>query len=129
YLNELWGGVEDGYRVVSETNYDWGQGLRELACWQQRQGLATLDVWYFGSDPLLRRLPMRGVPPPVLPLRAAADVPALVRGRYLAVGTTVLYGNLSSPGLRRAVEFLRPLRPVDRTTTFLIFDLTAAAGP
>src|SRR5262249_5221686 len=29
YVNELWGGTWEGYRRVSEANYDWGQGLKE----------------------------------------------------------------------------------------------------
>src|SRR5262249_32407359 len=30
YANELWGGTARAYRYVSDSNYDWGQGLKEL---------------------------------------------------------------------------------------------------
>src|SRR5207245_1609498 len=29
YVNELWGGRRAGYRLVGDSNYDWGQGLPE----------------------------------------------------------------------------------------------------
>src|SRR5262249_39816892 len=31
YVNELWGGPDKGYELVSDANYDWGQGLKDLA--------------------------------------------------------------------------------------------------
>src|SRR5262249_1879314 len=58
YTNELWGGTANGYRRLSDSNYDWGQGLPELAAWQRRSGVTALDVWYFGTDPALGRLPL-----------------------------------------------------------------------
>ncbi len=51
YVNELWGGTSRGYLVVSESNYDWGQGLKELARWQRQHGVGSLKVWYYGMDP------------------------------------------------------------------------------
>jgi hypothetical protein len=129
YVNELWGGTRDGYLRVSETNYDWGQGLKELRRWQRRQGLAALDVWYFGTDPAVNRPPFRLVGLHALPIQGPQDVRAQVCGPYLAVSTTLLYGaatNLESH--QRAAAFLRSLRPVDRTTTFLIYDVAAATS-
>src|SRR5262249_10842832 len=57
YVNELWGGPAEGYKLVSDSNYDWGQGLKELLAWQQRSGVETLDVIYFGTDPRALRPP------------------------------------------------------------------------
>jgi hypothetical protein len=126
YTNELWGGTERGYLLVSDANYDWGQGMKELARWQQEQGVSNLDVWYFGSDPMYKRLPVRLLPLHILPIRRPEDVLAHVRGRYLAVSTTVLYGGLlDGEAQRQAVAFLRARQPVARTTTFLIYDFTS----
>src|SRR5262249_55661291 len=36
YVNPLWGGTANGYRLVSEGNYDWGQGIKELVRWQKK---------------------------------------------------------------------------------------------
>jgi hypothetical protein len=124
YVNELWGGTREGYRLVSDANYDWGQGLPELAQWQRQGGVdGPLDVWYFGTDAALRHLPLREVQLHNLGLMRPEDVLAQVRGRYLAVSTTLLYGNCMTPSQAQAMVFLFQLRPVDRTQTFLIFDL------
>lgn len=134
YVNELWGGTRRGYRIVSESNYDWGQGLPELAHWQRRRGIKDLDLWYFGTDPEVARLPLRLLPLHSLSVATGEEVAEQLRGRHLAVSTTLLYGSYvtSGPG-RAAAQFLRTQRPVARTTTFLIYDFTGeppvARGP
>src|SRR5262249_18744050 len=123
YTNELWGGTRGGYVYVSDANYDWGQGLKELARWRRRQGLGVLPVWYFGTDPALRRLGRGGVPLQGRPIRGPRDVRARVGGGYLAVSTTLVHGVAGgTEAHRHATAFLRTRRPVARTMTFLIFD-------
>jgi len=63
------------------------------------------------------------------------DFIARFRGRYLAVGTTNLYGGyiIENPKKGRhvaesaltAIRYLRTTQPVARTTTFLIYDFTS----
>jgi hypothetical protein len=120
YVNELWGGPRRGYTLVSDSNYDWGQGLKELAHWQRDHGVADLDVWYFGTDPLLHDLPMRSV---VAAPMSRAELLEVVRGRRLAVSTTLLFGAYLPPH-SELPPLLRGLRPVARTQTFLIYDFT-----
>jgi hypothetical protein len=129
YVNELWGGTRDGYVLISDANYDWGQGLKELARWQRRHAEAPLDVWYFGSDPRVDRLSMRHLPLHCLPIRGPADVLVRVRGHYLAASTTFRYGMpADTPQCRLANAVLATRRPVARTSTFLIYDFTHEAG-
>jgi hypothetical protein len=129
YVNELWGGTPRGYLRVSESNYDWGQGLQELARWQRQNGSVPLNIWYFGTDPGLKRLPFRLVPLHALPIQGPEDVLAQVRGHYLAVSTTLLYGVTMTEGHHQAKAFLLARRPVARTTTFFIYDFTQEAPP
>jgi hypothetical protein len=125
YVNELWGGTRRGYTRVSDANYDWGQGLKELAGWQREHPEAPLDVWYFGSDPAVELLQVRPLPLHVLPIRRPEDVLRRVHGHYLAASTTFLYGlPADTPACRQANAFLKTCRPVARTTTFLIYDFT-----
>src|SRR5262249_23981655 len=121
YANELWGGTARAYRHVGDSNYDWGQGLKELDRWQRRHGLATLHVGAVGPQMSFRKRPMRPVLREVAEVRGPADVLARVRGHFLAVSTTVLYGY---PSTLPAGIFLRSLRPVARTSTFFIYDFT-----
>jgi hypothetical protein len=133
YTNELWGGTRQGYLCLSDSNYDWGQGLKELARWQQQHGDKELAVWYFGSDPTLTCLPMRVLPFHTLAIKAPEEFLALVRGHHLAVSTSMLYGSFETtlrmnPSAREAYEqvcaILRGRRPMDRTMTYLIYDFT-----
>jgi hypothetical protein len=117
YTNGLWGHPEDGYLLLSDSNYDWGQGLYELAEWQRNAGAGTLDVAYFGTDPTLRSLDMHFVTLPELSLDRAGPA------HKLAVSTTALFGHPHSQSA--TAQRLRALTPVARTTTFLIYDLPA----
>jgi len=36
YYNLLAGGTSNGYKVATDSNYDWGQDLKALAAWQQQ---------------------------------------------------------------------------------------------
>ena len=122
YVNEFWGGTWQGYLRVSDGNYDWGQGLPELAHWQQQHG-ESVDVWYFGTDPTLDRLPLGVMPLHLLPIHKPDDVLPYVRGKLLAVSTTLRYGSMSmTEAQEQALALLSTRRPVARTMTFLIYD-------
>ena len=123
FINELWGGRRDGYLLVSDSNYDWGQGLPDLARWQRQQGIDDLAVWYFGTDPTIRQPGMHELPLHILP-PGSLDVARQVEGRRIAVGTTLLYGHGLTESQRRASAYLRSCKPVARTSTFLVFDFT-----
>ncbi|HVC92269.1 MAG TPA: hypothetical protein VND64_01200, partial [Pirellulales bacterium] len=132
FINEFWGGPQSGHLCLSDSNYDWGQGVRELAQWQRDEGLEQLDVWYFGTDPAVNRPPLRHLPLHTLPLARPDDVAAFAQARYIAVGTTLLFGTGDcGPTCRQASEFFRRREPCARTTTFLIYDLapSSADGP
>lgn len=118
YTNELWGNTSNGYLYVTDSNYDWGQGLPELSAWHADRS-APLNVWYFGTDssnPSLTRYD---------PARESLDR-AIPPGGFLAVGTSYLYGGYTPDGPARTLMLrLRASQPVARTRTFLIFDETA----
>jgi hypothetical protein len=49
YVNELGGGVDNGWRLFADMNVDWGQGLVALARYQQAHPDEDLRLAYFGS--------------------------------------------------------------------------------
>jgi hypothetical protein len=122
YTNELWGGSARGYRRLSDSNYDWGQGRKELTRWQQRRAAAPLEVWCIGRDPLWNAVPgMHRIELDGLPVEGPSGIVSRLHGHYLAVGATCLYGYASdSP----AGVLLRSVRPIARTSTFFIYDFT-----
>lgn len=122
FTNGIWGPRDQGYKLLSDSNYDWGQGIPELAEWAQRHQTPEIAIWYFGADPAARRPPFHsvsliGVSP--TNIRSASGC------RYLAVGTTILYGGYVNPAEAPALDWLRNRPIADRTQTFLIFDLEA----
>jgi hypothetical protein len=122
YVNELWGGTADGYRLLSDSNYDWGQGLPELAAWQRDRGVTALHVCYFGTDPALARMPKHSFS--INDLNQPDDLAPLLQGGYLAVSTTVLRGcYVLVPSAQAVVNYLSGIRPFARTSTFLIYHL------
>ena len=124
YANELWGGTGRAYLRLSDSNFDWGQGLKDLAAWQRGRELPVLDVWYFGTDPAAASPALRQVPLHAAPFADADELRAMMSGRYLAVSATLVHGMPAlAPPHRRAAAFFRAREPTDRAATFLIYDL------
>jgi 4-amino-4-deoxy-L-arabinose transferase-like glycosyltransferase len=124
YVNPLWGGTREGYRLVSEANYDWGQGLKELTGWQQKHPGEELYVWYFGTDPAFQTLPVLPLPLHALPAHSPADILQHLRGHRVAISTTLAHGCVPGPSMPYVHAVLHAHRPIARTTTFLIYDFT-----
>lgn len=93
YCNELWGGPAQAYRVVSDSNADWGQDLKATKAYLDRSGVKTCwlaypqtaDPHYYGiSCSLLEAWPN------------PEAVPETVEGTVL-IGATSLVGFLTGP--------------------------------
>jgi hypothetical protein len=119
YTNELFGGTANGYLALSDSNYDWGQGIPDLVRWRQRHAHAPVAIWYFGRDDRVEEFGFRPANP-----GACTTWEEMVRvhqGHYLAVGTSWPYGlAFELPG----AKLLREHPFAARTTTFLIYDFT-----
>ncbi len=128
YTNDLWGGTANGYLLLSDSNYDWGQGVPDLLNWNREYGGGTLDVWSFSTDPLVQLPPLH-----VLPLHTMtfADDRALVgflQGRRLVASTTLVYGAYGDGSIQQVALYLRKCKPTGRSQTFLIYDFTGDAS-
>jgi hypothetical protein len=51
YFNELVGGPEQGYRYLSDSNLDWGQDLKGLKAYMEKEKLPIIYLSYFGTAP------------------------------------------------------------------------------
>ena len=125
YTNLLWGGTPRGYLYLSDSNYDWGQGLPELEAWRQTHGLAPIAVWYFGKDSRSHDPDLDIMSLQKFSLDDLFLLVARRKFRYLAVSTTMLYGPYSRSSAN-TVAALRRQKCIARTTTFLIYDLSPA---
>ena len=67
YSNELFGGTSKTYRTLSDSNADWGQGLREAGKYLARRNIKDCWLAYFGTaDPAYYHLPCKPLPDPYL---------------------------------------------------------------
>ena len=125
YVNELWGGTVGGYVKVSESNYDWGQGLKELEHWHEKNPGPLAALWYSART----RPPStaRSGPPAVArpadqgAQRRVRPPPGASRRQH-----SLIYGYARATWWRLAGDFLR-VPAVARTPTFLIFELRVRA--
>jgi hypothetical protein len=49
YFNEVIGGPSQGHRYLSDSNLDWGQDLKGLKAFMDREGIPVVYLSYFGT--------------------------------------------------------------------------------
>jgi hypothetical protein len=114
YFNELAGGPANGWRLLVDSNLDWGQDLKRLAEWTHANGVEKLKLSYFGSaDPGYYGIDSEALPGYTSP--HAAHITREIRpGDTVAVSATNLQGVYLDAEDRPLMERLRALRPVAR---------------
>jgi len=50
YFNELAGGTNNGYKILTDSNLDWGQDLKRLGRWMDKKGIEKIKLDYFGGS-------------------------------------------------------------------------------
>jgi hypothetical protein len=51
YFNELVGGPRQGWRYLSDSNLDWGQDLKRVKAFMEREQVPIIYLSYFGTAP------------------------------------------------------------------------------
>src|SRR3989344_2374941 len=49
YYNLLGSGMDNGYKIATDSNYDWGQDLKRLTFWVKENNLDKIYLDYFGG--------------------------------------------------------------------------------
>lgn len=58
YFNRLAGGPKNGYKILRDSNIDWGQGLKALARYVNENNISRIKLYYFGTaDPKAYNIP------------------------------------------------------------------------
>lgn len=133
YFNEAAGGPAGGYRVLVDSNLDWGQDVKALAAWLRARGNPPVIFSYFGAAPP-EEYGIRYAPFGVISnLRLAGtgeDVCAMER-LLLAVSATNLQSTYYYPD-KNVFGWLKSRRPdFSAGHSIFVYDLTgdaAAAG-
>ena len=50
YYNELAGGTVNGYKIAVDSNYDWGQDLKRLRSYLEKNSIQNIQLDYFGGS-------------------------------------------------------------------------------
>jgi 4-amino-4-deoxy-L-arabinose transferase-like glycosyltransferase len=49
YFNAIGGGPDGGWRILADSNIDWGQDLKGLGTWMEQEGIEHVKLSWFGS--------------------------------------------------------------------------------
>ncbi len=116
YINELGGGPRNGWRLLADSNIDWGQDLAELGVRLKRLGIVEpVNLCYFGTaDPRYHGIAHINLPGGSW-FVPQADFNSARRPGYLAISANGLAGVFYEPALREAwADFLKDAVLVDR---------------
>jgi hypothetical protein len=115
YSNEIWGGPSRTYRVLTDSNVDWGQGLPAAKRYLETNAAAPCWLAYFGTvDPAYYELPCKLLPAHLAVVwdRPLDVIPPVIEGTVL-VSATEMSGQLYGPEELNPYEQFRLARPVD----------------
>ncbi len=130
YFNELVGGPGQGHRYLGDSNLDWGQGLKELKAFMDREGVPMVYLSYFGTA-LPEGYGVRYQEAPACgavkwPPRPVQELPPDVGRELFAVGVTCLQGIYFDD--KDTYAWLREREPVARLGYAIhVYDLTGDA--
>ena len=92
YFNEIVGGAEDSYMYVTDSNLDWGQDLKRLKIWTDKNNIDKIYVDYFGGGN-----PEYYLKEKYMPWNNRHSANQLQESNYLAVSVNCLQGGRAEP--------------------------------
>jgi tetratricopeptide (TPR) repeat protein len=114
YANELWGGPSQTYKLLSDSNSDWGQQLHDVKRYLDRRGVKDCWFIYFAEgvvDTNYYKIPCKPLPTTdSLWVNEPANAPPVIDGTVL-VSAGDLSGFEFGPGLLNPYEQFKSLRP------------------
>ena len=126
YFNEIIGGPDEGYRYLVDSNLDWGQDLKNLKAYMEKEKLPIIYLSYFGSAPpsyygiryqyVPGSWPLEWPPP-------SEKVPASLPRKLLAISANHMQdiSNADAP----LFPWLRTRKPIEKIGySIFIYDLT-----
>lgn len=115
YSNELWDGPSKTYRVLTDSNVDWGQGLPALKRYIESHAATPCWLAYFGTvDPAYYEIPctLLTVSSAVVWDRPLGEIPPIIHGTVF-VSATEMSGQAWGPDGLNPYEQFRSAHPID----------------
>jgi len=116
YYNELAGGTSNGYKIATDSNYDWGQDLKRLVKFVDDNKIERIAVDYFGGGS-----PQYYLGDKFEPWWSAKGQPP--KGTWLAVSANSSEGSMARPTRGWTIKtedtysWLKDKKPVARAGT------------
>jgi hypothetical protein len=111
FFNALVGGPANGFRYLTDSNVGWGQNLKPLKAWMDRNDVAHINLAYFGqADPdyyMIDATHLPGAPTFALSRIGRPHLPG-----YVAISPTILSGVYLQPRWRLFYAAFSDLEPV-----------------
>jgi len=127
YFNELAGGPANGYKILVDSNLDWGQDLKGLQKFVEKNNLGAIYLNYLGTaDPCYYGIRFVDLPKLYAPPLACPQPAPLTPPGFIAVSAT----NLVSTYLRylHSYDWLMRYRPVARIgESIFVYDIRGDA--
>ena len=97
FVNLIGGGHKNGWKDLADSNYDWGQDLRNLKKWSEANGNPEIKLSYFGNDDPteigLNYILIPSIKPYYFsPLRIEENISKIYLKGYFAISTNHLVG-------------------------------------
>jgi 4-amino-4-deoxy-L-arabinose transferase-like glycosyltransferase len=113
YSNELWGGPENTYKYLTDSNVDWAQQLKSTRKYLDEHGIKNCWFDYFGRgivvDPIYYGIICKPLPD-FIDFTPMGNIPTRISGTIL-ISATELSGELWGPGELNPYTQFQRLRP------------------
>jgi hypothetical protein len=124
YYNELAGGERNGYNIAVDSNYDWGQDLKRLKIYAEKNNVEKIAIDYFGGGQVKYYFGNKGEN-----WQSAKGLPLANGARWFAVSATFrqgAFGKTIKGFVRKpedSYEWLKPYEPVARIGSMFVYKL------
>ncbi|MFH1352144.1 MAG: glycosyltransferase family 39 protein [bacterium] len=129
YFNEFTGGPKNGYKFLADCNIDWGQDLKGLKKYLDKEGNPHIVLSYFGNDdPSYYGIKFQKMAFRSRIERQGEPIESFSKEKQLlAVSATNITG-VYYPGQEKFFQWLKGLKPVKRIGySILVYDITDSA--
>ena len=111
FFNLFAGGPDNGLTYLADSNLDWGQDLKMLKSWMERNGVSHINLAYFGTaDPDYYQIP--NTPLPGGPFFVTESIAKPELPGYVAISATVMSGVYLTPQWRLFYSGFQREKPV-----------------
>jgi tetratricopeptide (TPR) repeat protein len=111
FFNQAVGGPQEGYKYLADSNLGWGENLKLLKTWMDRNAVAHMNLAYFGqADPAYYGIHVTHLPG--APTFAADETARPQLPGYVAISGTTLTGVYAPPWWRLFYKPFQDLEPV-----------------